>query len=157
MSEAERAKVAATLDALTATFAAVESDFQTIPPGYNDSLQFMAHLWQPLRVLHKPLAVHVFSELSVLLCHLALRVLGFRRYWIAGHNYWARGLAPLAAADSGGRPPRHKASACAVMQNVAVGRKPFLMQIAMPHACQASRRACACIACVHSCAFACFS
>lgn len=28
------------------------------PPGYNPSLKFMSHVWEPLRVHHKPLVSH---------------------------------------------------------------------------------------------------
>lgn len=44
------------------------------PPGSNPELQLMGHLWEPLKVVHKPLFVHIASEVSVLLTHLALLV-----------------------------------------------------------------------------------
>lgn len=44
------------------------------PPGSNPELQLMGHLWEPLKVVHKPLFVHLASEMSVLLTHLALLV-----------------------------------------------------------------------------------
>lgn len=46
----------------------------TFPPGSNPELQLMGHLWEPLKVVHKPLFVHIASEMSVLLTHLALLV-----------------------------------------------------------------------------------
>lgn len=46
----------------------------TFPPGTNPELQLMGHLWEPLKVVHKPLFVHIASEMSVLLTHLALLV-----------------------------------------------------------------------------------
>ena len=44
------------------------------PTGSNPELQLMGHLWEPLKVVHKPLFVHIASEMSVLLTHLALLV-----------------------------------------------------------------------------------
>ena len=44
------------------------------PPGSNDDLQLMGHLWEPLKVFHKPLFVHLASESSMLVTHLALQV-----------------------------------------------------------------------------------
>jgi len=49
------------------------------PPGRNPDLIFMAHLWEPLRVLPKPLALHLASEAAGLACHALLAGLGFRR------------------------------------------------------------------------------
>lgn len=93
MTAAEQATVVETLCTLEAAFEV------HIPEGYNDKLEFMAHLWQPLRVLHKPLLVHLFSEASVLLTHGCLLFMGFRRHRVHGYNYWARGAAePTAAA-----------------------------------------------------------
>ena len=40
-------------------------------------LQFMAHLWEPLRVVHKPLAVHLVSEVWGLVTHGILLWMGF--------------------------------------------------------------------------------
>ena len=40
-------------------------------------LQFMAHLWEPLRVVHKPLAVHLVSEAWGLVTHSILLWMGF--------------------------------------------------------------------------------
>jgi hypothetical protein len=50
----------------------------TFPEGRNESIGFMAHCWEDLRVLPKPLALHLASELGALACHGALRALGFR-------------------------------------------------------------------------------
>jgi hypothetical protein len=85
MTAAEKAAVVDTLHNLEVTFEV------HIPDGYNDRLEFMAHLWQPLRVVHKPLLVHLFSEASVLLTHGCLLFMGFRRHRVHGYNYWARG------------------------------------------------------------------
>lgn len=48
------------------------------PEGRNESLAFMAHCWEDLRVLPKPLALHLASELGGLAGHAALRAMGFR-------------------------------------------------------------------------------
>ena len=39
---------------------------------------FMAHLWEPLRVHHKPLVVHLFSEVAGAANRIWLLMLGFR-------------------------------------------------------------------------------
>jgi hypothetical protein len=44
------------------------------PKGSNPDLQLMQHLWEPLRVVHKPLIIHVFSEMSTFCTHLLLQV-----------------------------------------------------------------------------------
>ena len=48
-----------------------------IPPGYQEGLRFMAHLWEPLRVIYKPLALHLGSEIAHLACGGVLRLQGF--------------------------------------------------------------------------------
>jgi hypothetical protein len=90
MDSHEQALVLQVLETLEATFEV------NIPPGYNEELRFMAHLWEPIRVVHKPLFVHVVLEASLIFSHIFLTALGFRRYHVCGFNYWAHGLkAPL--------------------------------------------------------------
>jgi hypothetical protein len=90
MEADEHALVLQVLDTLEATFEV------KIPEGYNEKLHFMAHLWEPMRVVHKPLFVHLASEASLVLSHMFLLALGFQRYHVCGYNYWAYGLgAPL--------------------------------------------------------------
>ena len=48
--------------------------------GYNEGLRYMAHLQEPLRVLHHPLAVHVGSEGVTLATHGALLAMGFSSF-----------------------------------------------------------------------------
>ena len=47
--------------------------------GKNPDITFMAHLWEPLRVWHKPLIVHVFSEAAGAVSSVWLLTLGFRK------------------------------------------------------------------------------
>ena len=47
-------------------------------PGRNPDLQFMAHLWEPLRVVHSPLALRLALEGMRLFTVLVLKVAGFR-------------------------------------------------------------------------------
>ena len=44
------------------------------PPGTNEDLRLMGHLWEPLKVFHKPLLIHLASESSMLVTHLVLQV-----------------------------------------------------------------------------------
>ena len=46
--------------------------------GKNKNITFMAHLWEPLRVHHKPLVVHLFSEVAGAANRIWLLMLGFR-------------------------------------------------------------------------------
>ena len=62
----------------------------TFPPGRNPALRFMAHLWEPLRVIHKPLALHAACEVGVVATRALLWAVGFRREEVAGFEYWVR-------------------------------------------------------------------
>ena len=44
------------------------------PEGSNPDLHLMQHLWEPLRVVHKPLMLHLVSEMSTCCTHLLLQV-----------------------------------------------------------------------------------
>lgn len=46
----------------------------------NPDVEFMAHLWEPLRWMHKPLAVYLFAECMSLATDCLLYVLGFRAF-----------------------------------------------------------------------------
>jgi hypothetical protein len=46
------------------------------PKGTNQDLKLMEHLWEPLRVVHKPLVIHIAAEMSIICTHLALQVRG---------------------------------------------------------------------------------
>ena len=48
-----------------------------LPPGYQEGLRYMAHLWEPLRVVYKPLALHLGSEIAHMVCASFLRMQGF--------------------------------------------------------------------------------
>ena len=49
-----------------------------LPEGRNPDIRFMAHVWEDLRVLPKPLALHAGCEIVSLLGHAVLRFMGFR-------------------------------------------------------------------------------
>lgn len=88
MTEAEQQMVSDTLCDLEQRFCFA------IPPGTNPDLQFMAHLWQPLRVSHKPLLVHAVSEVSVIFTHALLLLMGFTRRNCASFTYWTKHMGP---------------------------------------------------------------
>lgn len=48
--------------------------------GRNPDIRFMAHLWEPLRWLHLPLAVYVAAEALWIASSLLLRALGFKPF-----------------------------------------------------------------------------
>ncbi|DBA73278.1 hypothetical protein WJX77_005167 [Trebouxia sp. C0004] len=60
------------------------------PEGRNPDLKFMAHLWEPLRVFHKPLLVHMISETWGMGMHMYLRAIGFKHAIMGGMSYWVR-------------------------------------------------------------------
>ena len=49
-----------------------------LPEGRNPDIRFMAHVWEDLRVLPKPLALHLACEVMSMAGHAVLRLLGFR-------------------------------------------------------------------------------
>lgn len=49
------------------------------PDGYNPSLQFMAHLREPLKCHYRPLAVYAVCEWLWWLTHVAMRSYGYQR------------------------------------------------------------------------------
>ncbi len=49
-----------------------------LPEGRNPDIKFMAHVWEDLRVLPKPLALHLACEVMTLVGHAVLRYMGFR-------------------------------------------------------------------------------
>ena len=48
--------------------------------GRNPDIRFMAHLWEPLRWIHTPLAVYVGAEALWAASSLLLRALGFKPF-----------------------------------------------------------------------------
>ena len=51
-----------------------------LPEGYAPDLQYMAHLWEPLRTIHHPLCLHLASEVAHMTCAALLRVQGFKLF-----------------------------------------------------------------------------
>ncbi len=68
----ERGALGAYIDAVE------ERHGAAFPPGRTAGLRFMAHLWEPLPALWKPLAVHAGAEAMRAGTCAALRALGFR-------------------------------------------------------------------------------
>jgi hypothetical protein len=94
MSTDDQIKVVETLEIL-------EQDFGFyVPAGRNSSLQFMAHLWEPLRVIHKPLILHLVSEASLVFSHAFLSFMGFHKSHIGGFNYWIKNAPSQADTDT---------------------------------------------------------
>ena len=64
-----------------ALIARVENTFNMrFEEGTNPDIQFMAHLWEPLRWIHTPLALYLAAEAVWAATGLLLRVLGFRPF-----------------------------------------------------------------------------
>ncbi|BDA49445.1 hypothetical protein COCOBI_14-0620 [Coccomyxa sp. Obi] len=58
--------------------------------GRNSEIGFMAHVWEDLRVLPKPLALHLVCELVSALATALLWQMGFRMDTCHGFTYWIR-------------------------------------------------------------------
>ena len=59
----------------------IESTFgMRFEEGRNPDIRFMAHLWEPLRWIHSPLAVYVAAEGLWMASSLLLRALGFKAF-----------------------------------------------------------------------------
>ncbi|NJR41909.1 MAG: hypothetical protein HC767_03885, partial [Akkermansiaceae bacterium] len=58
----------------------------------NKDLRFMCHLWEPLRVIHKPLMFAILMEASTAASSVLLSILGFRKYSTTTFTYWARNV-----------------------------------------------------------------
>lgn len=77
--------------------ATLESTFDFCVPEIvegpqNKDLRFMCHLWEPLRVIHKPLAYVIVMEASTGASIVILSLLGFRKYSTATFTYWAKNV-----------------------------------------------------------------
>ncbi|DBA90114.1 TPA: hypothetical protein ACH3X1_003430 [Trebouxia sp. C0004] len=60
------------------------------PPGTNANIGFMAHSWEPLRTLHKPLLVYVISEIWGVCMHLFFCCVGFKRVQQGSISFWIK-------------------------------------------------------------------
>lgn len=67
----------------------VERTFNcTFAPGHNPSLRFLCHLWQPLRVWHKSLALYAVIEGYAVLSSWMLQRRGFLRRRLGGFDVY---------------------------------------------------------------------
>lgn len=107
----------------------------TFAAGRNPALRFMAHLWEPLRVIHKPLALHAACEAATLTSHAALWCAGFRKHHVAGFDYWYREpvFAPSSSASSAASASA-SASAAAVTTTTAAATAGATTEQAAPSA-----------------------
>lgn len=64
-------------------------DYQ-FPPGHNHHLHFLAHLWQPLRVWHKPLALYTLIEAISLLASRIYTSHGFQKHRHGGFDVFVQ-------------------------------------------------------------------
>lgn len=77
----------------------------TFAPGFDPSLKFMDHLWQPLKTLHLPLLVYWVTEALGWFSHGVLRMSGFRSSTVNGFRYYVRApSAPHNALSPAGQP-----------------------------------------------------
>lgn len=58
----------------------------------NKDLPFMCHLWEPLRVIHKPLVYVITMEASTVASSVILSLLGFSKYSTPTFTYWAKNV-----------------------------------------------------------------
>jgi hypothetical protein len=96
------------------------------PEGHDPSLRFMAHVWEPLRIWHKPLVLYGFTEAAGRIAHVLMRLMGFKKNRMGGFDCWTTVAAPCSipqaeteesevvdqgCRDEGGREVRYDASA----------------------------------------------
>lgn len=60
--------------------------------GYNSKVQHMAHLFEDLKVVYKPLCIHLLFEMPHLCTPVVLTLLGFRKFHASTFSYWGRSL-----------------------------------------------------------------
>ncbi|KAK9841742.1 hypothetical protein WJX81_000194 [Elliptochloris bilobata] len=98
--------------------------------GHTPGLRFMAHLWEDLRYMHKPLAVHLAAEAMGLLTAVMLLALGFRMRRMQGFTYWVRGAPPTEAVLAGAGAAAAAAAPLVFIHGVGLGLTPYLHFIA---------------------------
>lgn len=87
--------------AVAAFLARVEERWgAAFPPGYDPSLRFMAHIWEPLHVAHKPLALYLATEAVARVAQVRARACVWRRRALAC-SARARGGATARVAQTG--------------------------------------------------------
>lgn len=62
----------------------------TIPPGYNPDIQFMAHLYEDLRCVHKPLCFYLLMIAAVVSTDILVLALGFKKRRVNGMTFWVK-------------------------------------------------------------------
>ena len=62
----------------------------SFPPGHHSGLRSMGHLFEPLRVLHKPLAVYLTIHALALSVDVVVACWGFRKRTVGGVACWVR-------------------------------------------------------------------
>lgn len=93
LDEAQRAQIERFVDDVEAAWGV------SFPPGFDPDLPFMAHVWEPLRAHHKPLAMFALTELLARAAHVLMFLMGFRPGRQGRFTYWhAPPLAGKAAA-----------------------------------------------------------
>lgn len=57
---------------------------------YDPSLKFMAHVWEHMRVFHKPLIIYAFTEIAARIAHVLLQWIGFHKKKQGNFVTWIR-------------------------------------------------------------------
>ncbi|KAK9862700.1 hypothetical protein WJX84_006358 [Apatococcus fuscideae] len=106
---------------------------ESIGPGETKA-PHMTHMWEPLRVLPKPLLIHAASESTACIYRLALWAQGFQHLRHKDLSYWIR-WPPTQAASSSGPAPQSSADGSGMpvvfLHGVGFGMVPYWGFISM--------------------------
>ena len=113
----------------------------TFAAGRNPALRFMAHLWEPLRVIHKPLALHAACEAATLTSHAALWCAGFRKHHVAGFDYWYREPMAVVEEEKKAKASTTTAAAATAAANAAAAPAALSLRLRSASRLRLGRRA----------------
>lgn len=71
-----------------------------LPEGRNPDIQFLSHLWDPLKVSYKPLIFYICMEVLALASACMLQAAGFRRHIHNGDVFYTYKVAATAGCSS---------------------------------------------------------
>ncbi|KAI8474759.1 MAG: hypothetical protein J3K34DRAFT_517850 [Monoraphidium minutum] len=67
----------------------------TFPPGYNERLSFMSHLWEPLRAEYRPLLFYIGMEVVAVCTRQIMASYGFKRHELGCLTYYTYKVKPV--------------------------------------------------------------
>lgn len=108
----------------------------TLKDGRDPKLDFMAHLWQPIRCHYRPLAFYVGIELLFAMKHVIMLAIGFTAHKHQGFNYYTKGVIKAGCAQEHSDANNQVGVPILFMHGVGLGALPyisFVMRLAATH------------------------